>query len=181
MFAKTMVRGLLVAALVASAVAARAETEHFFQPVGMDTQLVFPHALVPGATGIDFSFSGAIDGGPRKDTDPPFPTPVSHILVIDFEWGPTETGPWSVSPDNVKSIPVEETSFFSTGVFHGPADAPFVAIHFYAGNLMTVSTMGLGFFTHDSVAVPEPSSLILLGMGALALGFCSWRRHSLMR
>ena len=130
-----------VAAVVATAAlssAARAETEHFFQPVGMDTQLVFPHAAVPGAIGTDFSFWGAIAGGPRKPTDPPWPAPVSHILVIDFEWGPTATGSWTSSPDNVKSIPVEETSLWSTGVYHAPAEAPFVAIHFYAGNLMGV-------------------------------------------
>jgi hypothetical protein len=53
--------------------------------IGMDNQFVFPHTSLPGATGIDFSFIGAFA--------PHYPAPVSHTVVIAFEWGPTATGP----------------------------------------------------------------------------------------
>lgn len=150
-----------------------AQTESIFSVVGGDpgVRLVFPHTSLPGATGIDFSFFGAVAGGPHV-IEPPLPPGVeTHILVTVFEWGPTLTGPWAVSPDNAKSIPVEMTTPISTGVYHGPADAPFVAIHFYAGNLMTVS----GSFTHASV-VPEPSTLALLSVGGLAVLAYAWGR-----
>jgi hypothetical protein len=118
----------------------------------MDNQFVYPHTSLPGSTGIDFSFTGGFA--------PFYPPEESHTVVIDFEWGPTPSGPWSVSPDNVNTVPGGITDFFATGVYHGPADAPFVAIHFYAGGLMTAS----GTFTHTSV-VPEPSAIVLAGVG----------------
>ncbi len=136
---------------------AGAQTETLFQTVGADTARTFAHDSLPGATGIDFSFSFAIAAA--------YPPEESHTLVVVFEWGPTAAGPWTASPDNVKSVPGAMTSFFDSGVFHGPEDAPFVQIHFYAGGLMTVS----GSFTHASV-VPEPrrAVLLLLGIGLLA-------------
>jgi hypothetical protein len=142
-----------------------AQTEIIFTMVGADTRLVFPHASVPGATGIDFSLFGGVDGGP-------YPPEETHILVTDFEWGPTAGGPWSVSPDNVNSIPGGMTTPISTGIYHGPSEAPFVAIHFYAGGLMGVA----GSFTHESV-VPEPSTLALLGAGGLGLLAYAWGRR----
>lgn len=154
---------VVVAALVAALLLlvpgmARAQTETLFQPVGADTVRTFEHDSLPGAIGIDFSFSFAIAAA--------YPPEESHILVVVFEWGPSATGPWTTSPDNVKSVPGAVTSFFSSGVFHGPDDADWVRIHFYAGGLMTVS----GTFTHASV-VPEPASaaLLLLGLPLLAL------------
>ena len=139
----------------------RAQTETIFHSIGMDNQLVFPHTSFPGASGIDFSFTGAFS--------PTYPAEDSHTVVIDFEWGPSATGPWAVSPDNVKTVPGGKTAFFATGVYHGPADAPFVAIHFYAGGLMTAS----GDFTHVSV-VPEPKPVMLLLPGLAVL--IGWRR-----
>lgn len=141
----------------------RSQTEMLFQSVGADTARTFAHTSLAGATGIDFSFSFAIA--------PAYPPEESHTLVVVFEWGPTAAGPWTASPDNVKSVPGAMTAFFDSGVFHGPEDAPFVQIHFYAGGLMTVS----GPFTHASV-VPEPghAGLLLLGLTALF-----WqRRHA---
>ena len=139
-----------------------AQTETFFQTVGADTPRTFAHLSLPGATGIDFSLSIAIA--------PTYPETESHILVAVFEWGPTDTGPWSASPDNVKSIVGGATRFFDTGVYHGPDDAPWVRVHFYAGAIMTVS----GTFTHTSV-VPEPPAAWLLGGGLAALAL---RRRS---
>lgn len=136
------------------------QTEMIFQPIGMDTQLVFPHTSIMGATGIDFSFTGGFA--------PSYPDPISHTVVINFEWGPTATGPWTVSPDYVNTVPGGMTDFFATGVFPGPSDAPFVAIHFYAGALMTAS----GAFTHTSV-IPEPTSLAR----AVAIGAAWWSRR----
>jgi hypothetical protein len=132
--------------------------------IGMDNQLVFPHTSLPGATGIDFSFSGGFA--------PMYPLEESHTVVINFEWGPTATGPWTVSPDYVNTVPGGMTDFFATGVFPGPDDAPFVAIHFYAGDFMVVS----GTFTHTSV-IPEPATWSLAFFGALLLGVFAWRRH----
>ena len=138
-----------------------AQVETLFQTVGMDTPRTFVHASLPGATGIDFSFSLAIA--------PAYPPGETHTLVVDFEWGPSDTGPWTISPDNVKSIPGAMTAFFDSGVFHGPADAPWVRIHFYAGGIMTVS----GSFSHVSV-VPEPAPAALLAAGMALL---AWRRR----
>jgi hypothetical protein len=84
-----------------------AQTETIFTGVGADpgVRLVFPNTSISGATGIDFSFTGAIDGGPHQ-IDPPLPPGVeTHILVTDFEWGPSPVGPWTVSPDNLNSPP----------------------------------------------------------------------------
>lgn len=39
-------------------------------------------------------------------------------------------GPWTASPDHVKSVVGGETRFFDTGVVHGPSDAPWVQVHF---------------------------------------------------
>lgn len=142
------------------------QVESLFQTVGMDTQRVFVHAGAPGATGIDFSFAAAVS--------PTFPDTVSNTLVTVFEWGPTAIGPWTASPDNVNSIRGGTTRFMSTGVFHGPDDAAFVAIHFYAGALMTVS----GDFTHASV-VPEPSLAVMFGLGSVAMAVVAWRRKRL--
>lgn len=139
-------------------VSAHAQTETIFQPVGMDTQRVFVHTALPGATGIDFSFMAGVA--------PTYPEEESHILVTVFEWGPTAIGPWSASPDNVNSILGGATRFVSTGVFHAPADAAFVALHFYAGAIMTVS----GSFTHTSV-VPEP---LAAGMWLTGVGLIGW-------
>jgi hypothetical protein len=137
-------------------VVAVAQTEVLFGTLGADTQFVFPHTSLPGATGINFSFFGAFAGA--------YPPDEFHTVVIDFEWGPTATGPWTVSPHFINTVPGAMTDFYGTGVFPGPDDAPFVAIHFYAGALITVS----GEFTHTSV-VPEPTSagLMLCGMVSL--------------
>ena len=150
---KSVVLGVMIGGSCAIGAAAVAETETIFQTVGMDTPLTFTHAFVPGTTGIDFSFSCAIA--------PTYPDTESNILVITFEWGPSDTGPWSLSPDNVKSVRGGETRFFSTGVYHGPSDAPWVRLHMYAGAIMTVS----GPFIHTSV--PTPGASVLLGAGAL--------------
>jgi hypothetical protein len=166
---------LLVAVLILAALsadAASAQTEILFNPIGMDNQFVFPHVSLPGANGIDFSFTGAFA--------PMYPPEESHTVVIDFEWGPSATGPWSVSPDNVNTVPGGMTDLFATGIFHAPEDAAFVAIHFYAGGLMTVS----GEFTHTST-VPEPSaaSLLLLGLTTFggAEGYRRFRRKNIAR
>ena len=140
----------LLISLALSSVPVLAQTEVLFGTLGADTQFVFPHASLPGATGIDFSFFGAFAGA--------YPPEELHTVVIDFEWGPTATGPWTVSPDFINTVPGAVTDFYGTGVFPGPEDAPFVAIHFYAGALITVS----GEFTHTSVVVPEPQSMCLL-------------------
>lgn len=148
--------------LMAISNSATAQVEIVSGPIGMDNQFVFPHASLPGATGINFSFLGAFA--------PMYPMPISHTVVINFEWGPTPTGPWTVSPDYVNTVPGGTTDFFGTGVFPGPDDAPFVAIHFYAGGLMIAS----GEFSHLSVVVPEPTSA-----GLFLCGLVSW--FALMR
>lgn len=155
-------RRFISLALAASALAwapgARAQSETLFQSIGADTARSFAQLSLPGATGIDFRFFGAFA--------PSYPDTESHVVVIVFEWGPSATGPWMASPDNVKSVPGGMTTFFDTHVYHGPEDAPWVQIHFYAGGLMTAS----GTFEHASV-VPQPASITLwaLGLGALAL------------
>lgn len=140
-------------ALLTLAPAARAQSEAITQPVGMDTQLVFAHTSIPGATGIDFSLTCGIS--------PLYPEAESHTIIIVFEWGPTATGPWTSSPDHVNTVPGGITDFFSTGVYHAPEDAPFVALHMYAGGLMIVS----GTFTHTSV--PAPGAITVAGVAAL--------------
>ena len=145
---------------------AGAQTETLFQTVGMDTARSFAHTSLPGATGIDFSFSFAIAAA--------YPPEDSHTLVVVFEWGPTSSGPWTASPDNVKSVPGAVTSFWESGVFNGPEDAAWVQIHFYAGGIMTVS----GPFNHVSI-VPEPETA---GLWALGLAALAWRRlHGVTR
>jgi hypothetical protein len=59
------------------------------------------------------------------------------------------------------------TDPFASGIYHGPEDAPFVAIHFYAGGIMTVG----GAFTHTSVVIPEPSAIALAGVRFNGLAF----------
>ena len=150
-------RWFLLALVCCVSTAVRAQTETLFQSVGVDTQRVFAHTSLGGATGIDFSFMAGVA--------PSYPESESHTLVTVFEWGPTATGPWTSSPDNVNSIVGGETRLVSTGVFHGPDDAPFVAIHFYAGDFMTVS----GSFTHASVVPePDPVAMLLAGAGLVA-------------
>jgi hypothetical protein len=142
---------LLILTLVGTV---RAQSETIFTGIGADTQLVFSHTSIPGATGIDFSFAGAFA--------PMYPPEESHLVVIVFEWGPTATGPWTESPDHLNTVPGGMTDLYATGTYNGPEDAPFVAIHFYAGGLMTVSG------TFDHISVPEPGGLfILLGSAAL--------------
>jgi hypothetical protein len=151
-------RFVLLAAIWLLPVAATAQTEVLFGTLGADTQFVFAHTSLPGATGINFSFFGAFAGA--------YPPDEFHTVVIDFEWGPTATGPWTVSPDFINTVPGAMTDLYGTGVFPGPEDAPFVAIHFYAGALITVS----GEFTHTSV-VPEPQCIAIVG-GALVMLAC---------
>lgn len=135
--------------------------------VGSDTPLTFAHASLPGATGIDFRMAVAIA--------PTYAMGITNTLVATFEWGPTAAGPWSLSPDNVRSVPGGTTAFFDTGVFHGPADAPFVRLHLYAGGFMVLS----GSFEHVSV-VPEPPLALLLMGGLMALhGAQRWRARQL--
>lgn len=151
------------AALVAAVVAAwptlaAGQSEVIFMGVGADSPTAaFVHTGLPGATGIDFRFFGAFA--------PSYASGTSHTVVLWFEWGSTTGGPWTASPDNVKTVPGGMTTLFDTGVFHGPEDAPFVRLHFAAGGLMTAS----GTFEHISV-VPEPAAaaLWLLGLAGLA-------------
>jgi MYXO-CTERM domain-containing protein len=139
-------------------VLAAAQTETIFMSLGSDSvSPSFAHASLPGATGIDFRLFGAFDGAYAPGT--------LHEVVIWFEWGPSAIGPWSASPDNVKTVPGAVTTLFDTHVYHGPEDAPFVRVHFAAGGLMTVS----GSFTHSSV-VPEPNGALLALLGLAALG-----------
>jgi hypothetical protein len=126
------------------------------QPIGMDTRLVFPHVSVPGAGVIDFSFGAGFS--------PLYAPEESHTVVMVFEWGPTAAGPWSTSPDFVNTVPGGMTDLYSTGVHRAAADAPFVALHFYAGGLMIVS----GDFAHIS-AVPEPRAALLFAAGLIAV------------
>jgi hypothetical protein len=159
---------VLFATLGLAPIAANAQTEIIpGVTIGMDNQYVFPHTSLPGATGIDFSFLGALA--------PHYPPEESHTVVIVFEWGPTATGPWSTSPDNVNTVPGGMTDLFATGVYHGPEDAPFVAIHFYAGDFMTVS----GEFTHLSTIIPEPGSMVIAGIGLFAAISVAIRRRRL--
>ena len=72
--------------------------------------------------------------------------------------GATATGPWSLRPDYVNTVPGGMTDFFMTGVFTSPEEAPFVAIHFHAGGLMITR----GEFEH--VSVPLPASGAMLGV-----------------
>lgn len=74
-----------------------------------------------------------------------------------------------MSPDHLKTVPGGITTFCTTGTFHGPNDAAFVRLHFYAGGLMITS----GEFVHASVVL-EPASALLLAMGLGVLG--GWRR-----
>ncbi len=139
--------------------ALRAETEIVSTVIGMDTVLTFTHASVPGAEGMNFSFIGALS--------PMYPDTESHLLVVDFEWGAAAAGPWSVGPDIMTTVPGGMTTVMDTGVFHGPAETPFVRIRFHAGGPMVAS----GEFTHVSL-VPEPASagLLMSGLVALAAG-----------
>ncbi len=144
-----------------SALPVQAEIDAVTGAVGADTVFVFPHALVAGTTDLSFHFGGGFA--------PTYPPDVTHLVVVTFEWGPTPTGPWSLSPDHLKSIPGGVTTFFDTGVFTVPLampmDAAFVQLHLHAGGLMFVD----GLFEHVSI-VPEPASalLMLIGTGALA-------------
>lgn len=153
-------RSLSLLLLLVGPFTASAQTEKLFQTIGADTRREFAHTGLPGATGIEFRFSGAFA--------PPYPVEESHIVVITFEWRASAADPWSSSPDNVKSIRGGETRFFDTGVFLGPTDAALVAVHFFAGSLMTVS----GDFAHVSV-VPEPGQFALYAGGLALLGL--WR------
>ena len=151
-------RHSLIATLLAcAAVGAAAETETISgQPIGMDTRLVFPHALVPGAGGMDFDYFAGFA--------PLYPEDESHTVVIDFEWGPSAVGPWTVSRDFVNTVPGGKTDLFDTGLFHGDDQTPFVALHFFAGGLMVTS----GSFSHVSTVVPVPASAVLM-TGSLLL------------
>ena len=159
-----------LAAALALPIAAQAQSEPLFMGIGALTSTpAFAHTSLPGATGIDFNLVGAFAAAyPPEDT---------HVVVIWFEWAPSATGPWTSSPDNVKSVPGAITTLFDTHVFHGPEDAPFVRVSFAAGERMTVS----GTFTHTSV-VPEPAPGALLAFGLAALaGFAGRRRRPLSR
>ncbi len=150
------INALVTVSLLTLPSAAAAQMEMIGGPIGMDSQFVFPHVSVPGATGIDFTFTGAFA--------PLYPDPISHTVVIVFEWGPTPLGPWTTSPDFVNTVPGGTTDFYTTGTYPGPMDAAFVAIHFYAGGLMIAS----GGFTHASVPSPGAGALALGGMAILA-------------
>ncbi len=141
--------------LLAMPAVAVGQTEMISAPIGGDSQFVFPHTSLPGAVGIDFSFTGAFS--------PTYPAMESHTVVIVFEWGPTALGPWTPSSDFVNTVPGGITDFYATGVFPGPADAPFVAIHFYAGAFMFAS----GGFGHISV-IPTPGAATLM-LGGVAV------------
>lgn len=136
---------------------AAAETEAIVGPIGADTAHTFAHAAVPGAFAMEFHFAGGFA--------PTYPEGESHTVVVVFEWGPTPTGPWTASPDHVKTVPGGTTAFFDTGVFTAPGESPFVQLHFHAGALMFVS----GSFDHVSV-VPEPATAALWLAGLTGLG-----------
>ncbi|MCC6535579.1 MAG: hypothetical protein IT531_23760 [Burkholderiales bacterium] len=144
--------------------AVHGQTEVLPSPtIGMDSRFPYAHVSLPGAAGIDFRFVGAFA--------PHYPAEESHTVVLTFEWGPSVAGPWASSPDHVKTVPGGMTAIFDTGVFHGPADAPWVAIHFFAGDFLTVS----GEFSHLS-AVPEPSQAWLFACGVALIAFTSLGR-----
>ncbi|MBX3599939.1 MAG: PEP-CTERM sorting domain-containing protein [Rubrivivax sp.] len=154
---RSALRPLAATLLLALAAPVGAETESITGPIGSDTAHTFAHAAVPGAVAMSFHFAGGFA--------PMYPDTETHTVVVVFEWGPTPAGPWTASPDHVKSVPGGTTAFFDTGVFSTPGEAPFVQLHFYAGGLMFVS----GAFDHVSV-VPEPATaaLWLAGLAGLA-------------
>lgn len=153
--------GAVLAAMLALPSLASAQSETLFQPIGADTALSFENLSLPGATGIDFRFVGGFA--------PSYPEGVSHLVAVVFEWGASAAGPWAASPDHVKTVPGGTTTVFDTGLYRAPADAAWVQIHFYAGDLMTVS----GTFSHISV-VPEPLTTSLWAAGLAVL---AWRRQ----
>ncbi len=156
--------GLWLVCLYSTVVAAQTEVLPF-PTIGMDSRFDFVHTGLPGALGIDFRFAGAFA--------PHYPAEESHTVVVTFEWRNSVADPWSSSPDHVKTVPGAMTAFFDTGVFRAPVDASLVAIHFFAGDFMTVS----GDFSHISV-VPEPSRAWLFACG---LGVIGWAAHAVSR
>lgn len=121
-------------------------------------RLVFPHVSAPGDTFTTFEFAGAAT---HADV------PMSHILVIVFEWRDLPTDPWSSSQDNAFSIIGGMPNPVMTGIFSVPEVPGEVALHVYNGlpGGMTLA----GDFTHLSFT-PAPGSIaVLVGAGVLGL------------
>lgn len=156
---------LLTACLFAASPGAVAQVETIpGTMIGSDTALLFEHISPPGAVAIDFRFVGGFA--------PMYPPDETHTVVVVFEWGSTDAGPWATSPDNVKTVPGGETAVFDTGVYRAAADADWVRLHFYAGDFMVVA----GSFEHIAV-VPEPGRHALFLLGLAALGWRLRRHH----
>ena len=94
---RSALRPLAATLLLVLAAPVGAETESITGPIGSDTAHTFAHAAVPGAVAMNFHFAGGFA--------PMFPDTETHTVVVVFEWGPTPAGPWTASPDHVKSVP----------------------------------------------------------------------------
>ena len=85
----------LCAALVAlacgfSVPSAHAEVDAVTGAVGADTVFAFPHALVAGTTDLSFRFGGGFA--------PTYAPEVTHLVVVNFEWGRRRRGPGPRAP-----------------------------------------------------------------------------------
>jgi hypothetical protein len=85
---------------------------------------------------------------------------------------PTTLGSFTANPDTGRYTAVLPEVFTFT-----PTSAAFVRMHITSNNGSRYTIFGEAAFSAQATAVPEPSSLALLGVGACGLMGYAWRRR----